>query len=40
VDAETGKKVMRLMEGLDDQDDTQNVYSNVNISEAMMAEVE
>lgn len=39
VDAETGKKVMRLMEALDDNDDVQNVYSNVNISEEMVAEV-
>ena len=39
VDAETGKKVLRLMEALDDNDDVQNVYSNVNISEAMVAEV-
>jgi YebC/PmpR family DNA-binding regulatory protein len=38
VDAETGKKVLRLMEALDDQDDAQNVYSNVNITEAMLAE--
>jgi YebC/PmpR family DNA-binding regulatory protein len=40
VDAETGRKVMRLMEALDDQDDVQNVYSNVNISEEMVAGVE
>jgi YebC/PmpR family DNA-binding regulatory protein len=39
VDPETGKKVLRLMEALDDSDDVQNVYSNVNISEAMVAEV-
>ena len=39
VDAEAGKKVLRLMEALDDNDDVQNVYSNVNISEAMVAEV-
>jgi len=39
VDAESGKKVLRLMEALDDNDDVQNVYSNVNISEAMVAEV-
>ena len=39
VDAETGKKVLRLMEALDDHDDVQNVYSNVNISEEMVAEV-
>jgi YebC/PmpR family DNA-binding regulatory protein len=39
VDSEAGKKVLRLMEALDDNDDVQNVYSNVNISEAMVAEV-
>src|SRR5438067_1925020 len=39
VDAEAGRKVLRLMEALDDNDDVQNVYSNVNISEAMVAEV-
>jgi transcriptional/translational regulatory protein YebC/TACO1 len=31
---------LRLMEALDDQDDVQNVYSNVNISEEMVAGVE
>src|SRR5215467_10508722 len=31
VDMETGRKVMRLMEALDDHDDAQNVYSNVNL---------
>jgi YebC/PmpR family DNA-binding regulatory protein len=39
VDAEAGKKVLHLMEALDDNDDVQNVYSNMNISEAMVAEV-
>lgn len=39
VDVETGRKVMRLMEALDDHDDVQNVYSTVNISEEMVAEV-
>jgi len=38
VDLETGKKVLRLMEALDDNDDTQNVYSSVNVSEELMAE--
>ncbi len=37
VDVETGQKVMRLMEALDDQEDSQNVYSNMNISEEMVA---
>lgn len=39
MDAATGAKVMRLMEALDDQDDAQNVYSDLNISEEMVAEV-
>jgi YebC/PmpR family DNA-binding regulatory protein len=37
VDLETGKKVVRLMEALDDNDDVQYVYSNVNVSEEMVA---
>jgi YebC/PmpR family DNA-binding regulatory protein len=37
VDAETGQKVMRLMEALDDHDDAQAVHSNMNISEEMVA---
>jgi YebC/PmpR family DNA-binding regulatory protein len=39
TDAETGQKVMRLMEALDDHDDVQNVYSDLHISEAMIAEM-
>jgi YebC/PmpR family DNA-binding regulatory protein len=39
VDVETGKKVFRLLDALDDNDDTQNVYSNVHITEELMAEV-
>jgi YebC/PmpR family DNA-binding regulatory protein len=38
VDTETGKKIVRLMEALDDHDDVQHVYSNANLSEEMMAE--
>ncbi len=38
VDLETGKKVVRLLEMLDDHDDTQNVYSNANLTPEMMAE--
>ena len=33
VDAETARKVMRLMEALDDHDDVQNISSNFDISE-------
>ena len=39
VDADTGQKVMRLMEALDDHDDVQSVHSNMNISEEMVAEM-
>src|SRR4029077_17881883 len=40
VDTETGQKVMRLMEALNDHDDVQNVYSDVIISDAMIAQME
>ena len=39
VDAETAKKVMRLMEALDDHDDAQNVYSSLNLSEELVAQM-
>ncbi|MCC9601507.1 YebC/PmpR family DNA-binding transcriptional regulator [Stieleria sp. JC731] len=38
VDAETGKKAMRLLEQLDDHDDVQNVSTNLNITDDMMSE--
>ena len=38
VDTDNGQKVMRLIEALDDHDDVQNVYSNLNVTEAMVAE--
>jgi YebC/PmpR family DNA-binding regulatory protein len=37
LDEESGKKLVRLMEALDDHDDVQNVYTNGNLTEAMMA---
>jgi YebC/PmpR family DNA-binding regulatory protein len=39
VDAETAKKVLRMMENLDEHDDVQNVYSNMHITEEVMAAV-
>jgi YebC/PmpR family DNA-binding regulatory protein len=36
VDEETGKKVARLMEALDDHDDVQNVYTDANLTAAMV----
>jgi YebC/PmpR family DNA-binding regulatory protein len=38
IDTETGKRIVRLMEALDDHDDVQHVYSDMNVTEAMMAE--
>jgi YebC/PmpR family DNA-binding regulatory protein len=37
TDVETAKKVMRLMEALDDHDDVQNVYSSLNVTEEAAA---
>jgi YebC/PmpR family DNA-binding regulatory protein len=36
VDAETGAKVMRMMDALDEHDDTQNVYTDMQMTEAIM----
>jgi len=36
VDAETGRKAMRLLEQLDDHDDVQNVSTNLNVTDQMM----
>ncbi len=36
-DTETGQKVLKLLEALDDHDDVQNVHSNLNVTDAMMA---
>ena len=37
LDVETGKKVMKLIDTLDNNDDVQNVYTNANITEEMAA---
>ena len=39
VDAEHAKKVMKLVDALDDHDDVQNVYTNLNLTEEVAAEV-
>lgn len=38
-DAETARKVLKLMNRLDDHDDVQNVTANFNISDELMAQV-
>ncbi|MGA2035667.1 MAG: YebC/PmpR family DNA-binding transcriptional regulator [Thermoguttaceae bacterium] len=40
LDADAARKVLKLMERLDDHDDVQNVSSNFNIPDAVMAEIE
>ena len=36
VDDETGEKLMKLMETLEEHDDVQNVYGNFELSDALM----
>ncbi|RMH68463.1 MAG: YebC/PmpR family DNA-binding transcriptional regulator [Gemmatimonadetes bacterium] len=38
LDAETGQKVMKLLDVLEDHDDVQNVYHNADFPEALLAE--
>jgi YebC/PmpR family DNA-binding regulatory protein len=40
LDAETARKVLKLMEKLDDHDDVQNVSANFNIPQEALAEIE
>ena len=40
VDKEGAQKVLKVLDALDDLDDIQNVYSNVDISEEVLAELE
>ncbi|NUQ61960.1 MAG: YebC/PmpR family DNA-binding transcriptional regulator [Pirellulales bacterium] len=40
LDADSARKVLKLMEALDDHDDVQNVSSNFNIPEDVMAAIE
>jgi transcriptional/translational regulatory protein YebC/TACO1 len=37
VDPETARKVLKLMETLDEHDDVQNVYSTLNITPELAA---
>lgn len=39
TDVETAKKVVRLVEALDDHDDVQNVHTSLNLTEAVAAEM-
>jgi transcriptional/translational regulatory protein YebC/TACO1 len=39
VDAETGRKVLKLYDALDDNDDVQNVYANFELPPELLAEM-
>ena len=39
VDDETGEKLLRLIESLDENDDVQNVYANFEVSDALVAKM-
>ena len=39
LDAQSGKKILRLLEVLDEHEDVQNVFANFNIPESAMAEM-
>ncbi|HAN22959.1 MAG TPA: YebC/PmpR family DNA-binding transcriptional regulator, partial [Microbacterium ginsengisoli] len=40
IDAETARKVFRLIDALEDSDDVQNVYSNFDLTAEVQAELE
>ena len=40
VDAEGARKILRLIDALEDSDDVQNVYANFDASDEVMAELE
>jgi YebC/PmpR family DNA-binding regulatory protein len=40
TDLESARKVLRLVEALDDHDDVQNVYSNLNLTDEVLAAAE
>ena len=40
LDAEAAQKVFRLLEALEDSDEVQNVYSNADVSDEVLAEME
>ncbi|MCP2279101.1 DNA-binding regulatory protein, YebC/PmpR family [Nocardia amikacinitolerans] len=40
VDAEAARKVFKLVDALEDSDDVQNVYTNVDISDEVLAQLE
>ena len=40
LDDETGRKVLRLVDALEDSDDVQNVWANGDVSDDVLAELD
>ncbi len=40
VEADGARRIMKLLSALDDHDDVQNVYNNMNLSDEVLAEIE
>ena len=40
VDDESGEKILRLVDALEENDDVQNVYANFEISDALIARLQ
>ena len=40
LDVEGAKKMMRIIDALEDSDDVQNVYTNMNLSDEVAAQLE
>ena len=40
ADASTAKKVFNLIDALEDSDDVQNVFTNMNLSDEVLAELD
>ncbi|MGA1667596.1 MAG: YebC/PmpR family DNA-binding transcriptional regulator, partial [Candidatus Nanopelagicales bacterium] len=40
VDVDVARKVFRLVEALEDSDDVQNVYTNVDVSDEVLASLD
>jgi len=40
IDADTARKIFRLIDALEDSDDVQNVYSNFDLTPEVQAELE
>jgi len=40
VDDEAGERIMKLVDALEDNDDVQNVYANLEVSDSLIAKLQ